>query len=147
MVNGTKHRKMALGQEEAAAIIAGHSEEVEEIAGQLKTVMSGDNQDAYLIVSIGDFYLQFLRSGSKILIVEAVANEFLPATRRLDAAGIAKLADLGFEPPSDSPNFSMEFEPKDENDYAYLGTLALAALHDVYDCPHDESPAYELGDP
>jgi TIR domain/T3SS (YopN, CesT) and YbjN peptide-binding chaperone 3 len=62
--------------------------------------------ESFLIISSGDYYVQFWREEDSIL-TEAVSNAFLPEKLRLGESKIDKLQGLGLTPPSkDLENFS-----------------------------------------
>jgi hypothetical protein len=115
---------MALSEPEALAILERRPQDVAAISAQLKE-LTALGEDGFLIVSLDDVYVQFMVGpGAKSLFVEAVSNDYLPAKKRLDEAGIALLLGLGFEAPEGKGgNFSMEFERKGDADFALLAVL------------------------
>jgi hypothetical protein len=101
----------------------------------LDRLMNEAGQDSYLIVEAGDVYVQFTpgREG-KGVYCEAVSNEFLPPARQLTEEQIARLEELGFEPPNGTPNFSRSHAAAGPEDLRDLARLMLTVLSEVYGC-------------
>lgn len=84
-------------------------------------------------VQVGGYYYQLESFGKGLLLVETVANEFLPDHLRLDAAAEQHLEELGLRrPEADWPNWALRLEdPTDANLNAAARSVATA-LVEVY---------------
>jgi hypothetical protein len=129
----------------ALAIAERRPQDVAKIADQLKQITAKARGDRFLIVSVGDVFVQFLAlEGPDSLVVEAISNAYLPAGQQLGQAGIDALQGLGFERPLEvNFNFSMDYAVKSDADLDLAAVIALAAL-DVYHCPEDAALSFEL---
>lgn len=84
-------------------------------------------------VTVGDAYYQLASYGPGLLLIETVANEFLPSERQLDAAGEARLAELGLRrPEADWPNWALRLEDPTDADLAAAARTVSTALVEVY---------------
>jgi hypothetical protein len=137
---------MPIDESVAMAIVERRPQDVASIANRLKQLREKPGDDSFLVVSVGDdVYVQFFAPLAKQgVAVESVANEYLPAEKQLDEAGIEALLGLGFaRPEAEGDNFSMDFELKNDADFALLAVLTLAAF-DVYGCQEGETFDFEL---
>ncbi len=138
---------MPLGPDEAAAVIAARGGDVETIIAKLKALVKLTDDNNFLIVSVGNYFVQFIAAaGYEGLSFEAVSNEFLDKNERIDEASIAKLLAFDFnKPDGDVANYALDFTIENDDDYAYLAALAIAVLTDVYNISSDRELEYESG--
>jgi hypothetical protein len=136
---------MPIDESVAMAIVERRPQDVASIADRLKQLRGKPGDDSFLVVSVDDVYVQFFAPLAKQgIAVESVANEYLPAEKQLDEAGIEALLGLGFErPEAEGENFSMDYELKNDADFALLAVLTVAAF-EVYGCREGETFDFEL---
>jgi hypothetical protein len=129
----------------ALAIAERRPQDVAKIAGQLKQITAKARGDRFLIVSVGDVFVQFLAlEGPDALVIEAISNAYLPAGKQLGQAETDALQGLGFELPlEENFNFSMDYAVKSDADLDLAAVIALAAL-EIYRCPEDAPLSFEL---
>lgn len=100
------------------------------IAARLRTLRDtgeGDN------VQVGGYYYQLESFGEGLLLIELVANEFLPDDLRLDAAAEQRLAELGLRRPDDHwPNWALRLEDPTDADLDAAAHTVATALVEVY---------------
>ena len=115
-----------------------------QIAGYLKQLMDNDHADAYLIVSCGDAYVQFMRSeGDTGLYCEAVSNRNLPKQRQLNAAQMQHFAQWGFAL-GGSDNYSSMLALTDPDSLDRIARLADQILTEVYGVRPVDKLEFEL---
>jgi hypothetical protein len=88
----------------------------------------------FLIVSSGDYYVQFLNEKDR-LHFEAVSNNFLPESLQLSEVKQQQLRSLGFDAPSkDIKNYSRIYPLESVLGQLHaLASLAVRVLAEVYD--------------
>ena len=116
-----------------------------EIAGALHKLTTEGGDNNFVIVSCGDFYVQFASSrGSQELYCEAVSNEYLSKDKRLAPDRIDRLEQLGFDLDDSSSQYSRQFKISGESEVHELARTALNILADVYGCRRDSQVKLEL---
>jgi len=116
----------------------------DEIAAGLRKLASEGGSNNFLIVSSGDFYIQFAAEhGAREVWCEAVSNSYLPAARKLSLEKINELKRRGFAI-SDTENFSRKFPLAGEEDARKLAGMAVEILERAYGCSSDSPVKIEL---
>jgi type III secretion system-like peptide-binding chaperone len=119
----------------------GHAEQ---IARNLKQLMDSKLDDAFLIVSCGDVYVQFMPGdGNTGLYCEAVSNAHLPKDRQLGAAQMQQLAQWGFAI-GDSDNYSATLPQTVPGSLEAIARLTVQILNEVYGVRPDAQLGFEL---
>jgi type III secretion system-like peptide-binding chaperone len=109
-----------------------------------RLVTEGDSSN-FLIVSIGDAYVQFSAGkGDKDVYCEAVSNSYLPPTRLLTFEKASRIRAMGFEEPSDGGNFSRTSDLSTREAAYELAKATCRIFSEVYDCSADSTFKYEL---
>lgn len=125
----------------------------------LAEVLAVLQEDQFLVVSLkrSRRFVQFAAEGAAGLRVEATSNAFLPRADRLTDADHERLADLGWHPPTGSPE---EVTPDRDPDgspnwfcdldvpvpFADVARLAVATLVEVLGASHPGALEYEAFD-
>lgn len=98
----------------------------------------------FLIVQIGDYYVQFRDADEPgILDFEAVSNEYLPEQSRLSENQIQRIFGLGFAFDDPAGNFHQDI-PATEADCLAAAELSAQILYDIYLSPRDAVPTVNL---
>lgn len=107
------------------------------LAHNLKRLITEGQTLNYLVVSVGDVYVQLAGSrGEHSLYWEAVSNEFLPEELQLRQEAISQLKELGFQEPGPGRfNFHRTCDVSDEEALAEVAQEILSVLSGVYRCP------------
>jgi hypothetical protein len=117
---------------------------VEQIARNLKQLMDRKLDDAFLVVSCGVAYVQFMPGdGSTGLYCEAVSNAYLPKDRQLNAAQMQQLAQWGFAI-GDSDNYSATLQQSTPGSLEAIARLTEQILHEIYGVRPDAQLGFEL---
>lgn len=117
----------------------------EQLIHNLRRLITEGGESNFLIVSVGDVYVQFAAShGDKEVYCEAVSNEFLPHGLQLTEDKVSQLRELGFEEPGASPNFSRTFDVAEEAGLRELAQLTRYILSNVYGCAAQSRLRFEL---
>jgi hypothetical protein len=117
----------------------------EQLVHNLGRLITEGGQSNFLIVSVGEVYVQFAASrGDKEVYCEAVSNEFLPPGLQLAEDKISQLRGLGFEDPGASPNLSRTFDVTEEAALPELARLTHHILSNVYGCDAQSRLQFEL---
>jgi hypothetical protein len=99
----------------------------------------------FMIVSVGDMYVQFAGSrGLSRIQCEAVGNDYLDRQHRLSPEKIAELEKLYFVPQDAPANFAREFQVASEVHARHLAQLALNILEKIYRCERTSPVNLEL---
>lgn len=134
--------------ENVSDILAAHDADMDAIVEQLRQVVAKPGDTTFLIVAVGDVYIQYIAgAGSKRLSVEAVSSENLPKELQLGAEAIAVLHALGFSDPDaaiEGANFEMDRDAINDADIESLAVIAIVAIYAAYGCPADAKLEYEL---
>ena len=119
----------------------GHAEQ---IARNLKQLMDSKLDDAFLIVSCGDVYVQFMPGdGHTGLYCEAVSNAYLPKDQQLGAAQAQQLAQWGFAI-GDSDNYSATLLQTAPGSLDAIARLTEQILNEIYRVRPDARLEFEL---
>lgn len=118
----------------------------EEFAGQLRTVLAELVEGGRLIISASQpsgVYVQAAQDEAD-LVVEAVADRYLPSDSAIGASGSRRLHDLGWDEPEDEyENWAHEIAwPATTSEYQQAATMMVAALRDVYGVPGTDALTY-----
>lgn len=117
----------------------------EQLKTNLHRLITEGSEDSFLIVSVGDIYVQFVPpSEEKEIYCEAVSNEFLPRRMKLDEKRTSRLKELGFEEPGESPNYSRYFDISNDNALQEAIQTILSIFANVYGCPANSNFKFEL---
>lgn len=100
------------------------------IAARLRTLRdTGEGAS----VQVGGYYYQLESFGEGLLLIETVANEFLPEDLRLDPAAEQRLETLGLRrPEEDWPNWALRLENPTDADLDSAARTVATALVEVY---------------
>lgn len=100
---------------------------------------------SFLIISVGDYYVQFWREEDSIL-TEAVSNAFLPEKLKLNGTKEDKLQSLGLAAPSgELQNFNRADTTSDATQLLpNLAKLAADVMADVYEVSPGSKLDFEL---
>ena len=116
-----------------------------QIADALRRLTSDGGDNNFVIVSCGDFYVQFAGArGSRQLYCEAVSNEYLAQDQALVPEKIDRLEQLGFDLDAGSNQYSRQFKIPGESEIRELAVTTLRILADVYGCRRDSEVHLEL---
>jgi len=119
----------------------GHAEQ---IARNLEQLADSRLDDAFLIVSCGDVYVQFMPGDGHIgLYCEAVSNAYLPKDQRLGAAQLQQLAHWGFAI-GDSDNYSATLLQTGSGSLEAIARLTEQILNEIYGVRPDAPLEFEL---
>lgn len=84
-------------------------------------------------VDVGGYYYQVASYGPGLLLIETVANEFLPEDLQLDSAAEQRLEELGLRrPDEDWPNWALRLEDPADADLGAAARTVSTALVEVY---------------
>ncbi len=127
--------------------------------GSLAAVLEQLSEDQFLILTAkgSNRFVQFYAQGSFGMRVEAVSNEYLTGSDRLDDTQVARLGALGWRPPSGSarsstPQADPDGSPNHYIDvatpvpYDALAALAARTLREVLGVPHPQFLEYSAQD-
>lgn len=134
--------------------LSGRSDE--EITHYLSRLVTEGEKDSFLIISVGEFYVQFMigaLTGTEgpLLWCEAVSNVSIPELNISDQVA-SQMRSLGFEDPSTdvwetglgSPNFARIFSYPDEVELGEIARTALFILKDIYGCQFHSKLQFDL---
>jgi len=117
----------------------------EAIGSRLVDLVTEGGDGNFLIVSVGDAYVQFAgERGNSTIRCEAVSNHHLPAGRRLDDQREQVLAAVGFVLPMDGGNYECVFEITDDGALRRVARATVEILRDVYRCRPDREVRLDL---
>ena len=99
-----------------------------------KILKEGGDSNYFTLDFAENYYLQVASSKGAIdVFCEAVSNEYLPISRKLNDTQLAKLVELGWKNPSEgNVNFSVELPAKDKKDIDKLVDFVAHTLSEVY---------------
>ena len=84
-------------------------------------------------LAVGGYYYQLASYGEGLLLIELVANEFLPDDLKLDATAEQRLEELGLRrPDADWPNWALRLEDPTDGDLDTAARTVATALVEVY---------------
>jgi hypothetical protein len=101
----------------------------------LQQLVMGAQPGGFLIFSVGEYYVQFLKDQSKsILYGEAVSNNYLPSKLHLAPDSVRRLLSFGFKKPENKRlNYHKNFDLEDaERSLSSIADLALRVMAEVY---------------
>jgi hypothetical protein len=118
---------------------------VEKKALEFLNELMNSSPTSFLIMSAGDYYVQFWREKDSIL-TEAVSNSFLPQRRKLDKAKEAKMQALGLAAPGgELKNFNRADPTRDAaKSLPRLAKLAADVMADIYEISQDSKLDFDL---
>ena len=128
------------------AALLNRKNNTEQIKQQFQLFNGNPKRNRFLIVSVGEVYVQFANydDGEDILF-EAVSNKFLKE-KKLSASQMQDLLSVGFtQPDKDNPNFYMYCDLNTKNAVKDLVALAVVILFDIYGLPEDSMLSFEHG--
>jgi type III secretion system-like peptide-binding chaperone len=116
-----------------------------EIARGLQELTAAGGDSNFMIISAGDFYVQFSGSrGSSQVHGEAVSNDYLKSKHRLPPEKIDELEKLHFDLVDSPGNFTRDFEVANSDQASDVARLALDILEKIYGCPRTSPIEIEL---
>ncbi len=100
----------------------------------LENIVKNGADGSFLIISSGDFYVQFLHArASHELVCEAVSDTFLPEKLRLSSEDKSRLLKLEFKEPNEIPNYHQVFKLGNSNELLpNISALVVKVFSDVY---------------
>lgn len=102
------------------------------------------DQPGFLIVQIGDYYVQFRDADEPgILDFEAVSNEYLPEPSRLSEDQTQHILSLGFNLDHPAGNFYQQIAAT-ETDCFKAAETSVEVFYDVYLSSEETLPVVEL---
>lgn len=105
------------------------------IAVQLKDIRGTRGSQ---VVNLGDLFYQMASYEGDAVLIETVANEFLPPEKRLGPDQEERLLQLGFTQPSpDMPNWWIGMEEGLDEEIDQAAGAVATALIEVYGIPVD----------
>ncbi len=123
----------------------GYGENEDTLVYNLRRLLTEGGRGNYLVASVGDVYVQFAANrGEQQIYCEAVSNQFLPPSLRLNEAKISQLRSLGFEIGRGSPNFSRTFYIVDSQELREIARTALSLFSGIYGIPPSSMIQFEL---
>ena len=135
------------------------SKEWPTFAMSLAEVLAQLMEDQFLIISLkrSNRFVQFAGQGSFGVRAEVVANAFLSPDERIDEEGLAELRELGWIPPTGSPDAATPQQAPDGSpnyfmqcsvpvNSAGLAEVAVRTLHAVLGVPHPGFLEYQSFD-
>jgi len=118
-----------------------------EFIQHLKRMTTEGGEDSFLIVSIGDIYVQLAALKGKTKIsVETVSNEYLPKHLKLNENQVEELMSWNFfeKPSKGYDNFHVEYELKANSDFERLADTTMLIFFQVHGCPESSKIDYQL---
>lgn len=135
----------AEGKREEEPVKEGYGDNEDTLVYNLRRLLTEGGTGNYLVVSVGEVYVQFAASrGEQQIYCEAVSNQFLPPSMRLNEDRISQMRSLGFEIGRGSPNFSRTFYIVDSQELREIARTGLSVLSDVYGIPSSSMIQFEL---
>jgi hypothetical protein len=117
----------------------------DELVRNLSRLLTEGDSENYLIVSVGDVYLQFAASpGDNEIYCEAVSDKNFPPELQLTEQKVAQLNKLGFQETGHVPNYSRSFQISNEQNLTELARLTRLVLSDVYGSPPEAELRFDF---
>lgn len=115
------------------------------IGRDLQRLTTDGGSGNFMIVSVGDTYIQFAGSrGSSQINCEAVGNDYLDRQHRVPPEKIDELEKLHFDLQDEPANFVREFAVATEEQTREIARLALDILERIYGCARTSAVNIEL---
>ena len=123
------------------------------LALNLKRLVSGNSYDDFLVVSSGEYYVQFKNeasASSDLLYCEVVSNFSIPGL--ISEYQASRIQELGFEAPTPntkesdggSPNFTRSVDVSSERLLSGLANTASIIFNDIFAIDKDLKLAFQL---
>jgi len=124
-------------------------ENLDRIVTSLRRIQTEGDSASNFVIFIADaeknYYIQFTSaSDASALYAEAVGNNFLARECALNSGQIAHLQCLGWNLPTDSPNFFREWVATDDDDRLLIAREVMRTFSEVYRISPDRPIAVEL---
>ena len=103
---------------------------------RLRQLVTSDQDGGFLILSVGDYYVQFLKDSAKsTLYCEAISDTYLPPKLRLAPESVRRFLSFGFErPDAICPNYHISFDLNEaERFLSSMASLVVKVMAEVYD--------------
>lgn len=99
-----------------------------------KILKEGGDSNYFTVDFAENYYLQAASSKGAIdVFCEAVSNEYLPDSRKLNDAQLIRLVELGWKKPSEgNVNFSVELSVNEKKDINELADFIAKTISEVY---------------
>ena len=118
----------------------------EEIYSGLLDLTREGGPGNFMVVSVGDIYVQFAGSpGNPQVVCESISNEYLPKKLKMFPEAIETLKGFGFALGGDQiENFSRTYEISTEDQARNIANLAVRILQEVYGVTAKDEVQIEL---
>jgi hypothetical protein len=102
------------------------------LISQLKEIM--DESQDYIIMefdSAKNYFVQFIKN-NKLLHAEAVSNEYLEDSFKLNEEQLKKLINFGWKQTQKDENFSKDFQTENDADFEIVADSVFNIISEVY---------------